>query len=380
MGKSFDKTFCLTKGRHNFSITPSGDPDLYFGRSELQNRLLTRIKKDIVRHKPVKFVLIGDYGAGKTHTLRHLEYIMEKKKMGVRTVYADTGVIYKKSKFDVLYRIIMKQIGHNEVLRLLSVLKKKYVVNELMTKLDELSNDPNISNMLLQLLLQEDNPDIWKWFLGGSLSAGAMQPLKVTANLVDLEDFLEVLTTLGRLYREVENQQLLIMIDEAEELEQVDDKDAAANWENALRKLFDDSNDQVGVAFAFSARVMGDDQTPSMFSDVAVRSRISSDRRINLEPFGEQDLETFIKDLISGITNEKCVKTKLGAHDEVTPETYPFTKDAWDIYIDLISADAVLSKPRVAIKTLDEAAAEAYLSGKEVIDQETITSLPPPEE
>ena len=65
--------FCLKK--ETFNIDPRDDAEIYFGDSELEKRLSDRIQSDFVSRRAVpKFFVHGQYGAGKTHTLRHIAH------------------------------------------------------------------------------------------------------------------------------------------------------------------------------------------------------------------------------------------------------------------------------------------------------------------
>jgi len=380
MKKSLGDEFCLVDGRESFTISPDDDPDLYFGRSELQKELTKRIEKDAVRGRPVKFILMGDYGTGKTHTMRHLEHTLRNGPENIITVYVETGDLGKKSKFDILYGTIMKRIGPDEIQKLLSGLEEEYRTSELRAKLNEMSKNRDIPAMLMNFVLQKDNLDIWRWFLGEQLNNAQLKTFNISTNLSTLGDYIEALSCIGRLYKAVTGKRLLIMVDEAETIGRVTEQDAETNWEHALRKLYDDRNDQVGIVFSLSIRSLDDPDAPEVFQRSPVASRIPIAQRITLEPFGDEDLAAFVRDLIKGLTKSDCVEERVKALDNVTADTYPFDEDAWNMFVTMIAQDATLSKPRIAIKTLDEAVAEAYLSGKSYIDAITLESMPHPQE
>ncbi|MFW9889705.1 MAG: hypothetical protein ACFFER_16065 [Candidatus Thorarchaeota archaeon] len=387
MSKGISERFCLRKGRRNFGINPHDDPEFFFGRKEIHQEVMDRIRKDIALFVPIKLVVNGDYGTGKTHLLRHIEYVIGRDKLSVKAIYLDIGDISKKSMFSSLFRLIMRSIGSDEVLRLLVALEDRSAnLAELWDSLDEIageqSGSKNIARMMRNIITQKDNRDqfinMWRWFIGDQLSAAILNSFNVAEGLTELGDYISVLMTIGRLYSKVDGNQLLILVDEAEKLRQVTDQDALSNWTNALREIFDDDNHSVGFAFALGAGSLDTGEVP-VFEERAVRSRLSG-RIISLELLGRDDMEEFVKDLVKEFTRASCVDKIVADNKDTTKDTYPFTKNAWNEFVAYITEDPGLSKPRIAIKALNEYVAEAHLSGKQLIDADVIQAAPRPTE
>jgi Cdc6-like AAA superfamily ATPase len=383
--KSITTQFCLRDSRRNFGINPHDDPKFFFGRTDIQEELMNRVTKDIALHIPIKLVLVGDYGTGKTHLLRHLQYRVNQDNLGLHVIYLTIGDLSRKSRFSVLYRSIMKAIGMNELIRLLEGLEDKSAnLGELEDNLERItreeSGSKSVSGMLRQTHLQKNNPsilmDIWRWFLGEPINVAKLNSFGVPDGLTELVDYLKVLMAIGTLYEEIDQHQLLVLVDEAESLRLVSDVEAIANWANAIRELFDDSNSCLGIAFGMGAASIDADDIPEMFNERAVRSRLVG-RTVDLRPLAEEDLTSFLRDLISELTIESCTNKIVASHPDATPGSYPFTEDAWEEFIKLVSADFRLSKPRVAIKALNECVAEAFIADRLIIDLDIVAHIPP---
>ena len=253
-------------------------------------------------------------------------------------------------------------------------------------RLENLSGESSgsriITTMLRKANSERDNRsqrmNIWRWFLGEQLNQSVLNSLNIADSLTDLGEFLGVLMTVGRLFLEIDKKQLLILVDEAEKLANVTDQDAMYNWTNAVRELFDDDNRAIGIAFALGAGRLDSAEIP-IFDERAVRSRLAM-REINLDFLPPEDMKAFVRDMINELTVEVCVQEVISAHDNISVDSYPFTEDTWADFVASITDDPALSKPRIAIKTLNECVAEAFLSGKRIIDLDVLDAVPPPSE
>ena len=72
--------FGLRQDHRDFSIQTEGDRRLFFARHELDVELKRRLNRAFRTENPPKMVLYGDWGVGKTHTMRHLQYEIEQHK------------------------------------------------------------------------------------------------------------------------------------------------------------------------------------------------------------------------------------------------------------------------------------------------------------
>ena len=69
--------FGLGKEHTDFFVNNETDRRVLFARSDLDLQLGFRLARSFRTALPPKFVLYGNWGAGKTHTMRHIEYELE---------------------------------------------------------------------------------------------------------------------------------------------------------------------------------------------------------------------------------------------------------------------------------------------------------------
>src|SRR5438093_1033322 len=69
--------FGLKEGHNDFSIETETDAALFFARHELDEQLNALLRRSFRTGNPPKMVLYGDWGVGKTHTMRHMQYVIE---------------------------------------------------------------------------------------------------------------------------------------------------------------------------------------------------------------------------------------------------------------------------------------------------------------
>src|SRR2546429_281554 len=68
--------FGLKEEHTDFSIETEADANLFFARRELNEQLKAILRRSFRTGNPPKMVLYGYWGVGKTHTMRHMEYVI----------------------------------------------------------------------------------------------------------------------------------------------------------------------------------------------------------------------------------------------------------------------------------------------------------------
>ena len=68
--------FGLKEQHNDFSIETETDAALFFARHELDEQLNAILRRSFRTGNPPKMVLYGDWGVGKTHTMRHMQYVI----------------------------------------------------------------------------------------------------------------------------------------------------------------------------------------------------------------------------------------------------------------------------------------------------------------
>ena len=70
--------FCLKDGRANFKPNVNRDKQLFFCHLDIQSRIVASIERDFALGEPVKMMLLGDWGVGKTHTVHHIQWWLQQ--------------------------------------------------------------------------------------------------------------------------------------------------------------------------------------------------------------------------------------------------------------------------------------------------------------
>src|SRR5438552_2318902 len=63
-----------------FWLDPDEDASFYFGGTKMDKRLIERLRTAFIESGIPKFMIHGQYGSGKTHTLAHIQYALANDK------------------------------------------------------------------------------------------------------------------------------------------------------------------------------------------------------------------------------------------------------------------------------------------------------------
>ncbi len=373
--------FCLTD-RFNFSVDPVSDRKWYFGRQELHQRLLREVKRQYSLGLPIKLVLYGEFGVGKTHTLRHLEYYLQTNQPDFPSApyYLECGDVDKKTRYVALHQNILDRIGIDKVKELLIAFQARHG-SGWRDEIRKHVGSTDLSNAFASLL--GFGPAVsmaWVWLQGQELNSSDRNSLGVSLSLDETTNLVAALRFIGKLFWEVEKKRLIVLVDEMERLQSVDDSDAVGNWTHALRLLADRQNDSVGMVLATAFRKR--DDMPNMFTDAQVTRRFDEGAGyIEITTFQQKaDVEVFLKDLLGYLVDKKKVqelakKEGLGKYPKFSETTYPFTSDAFGKFLEHVVESRESPTPSMLISDLDRVGFEAMDSGQKLIDTALLQKL-----
>ena len=104
--------FGLKEGRKDFTVENDADAKLLFARATLDDQLQAILRKSFRTGNPPKLVLYGDWGVGKTHTLRHIEYVISMNDdFKAQCVFVEIPDISAKSTFQVAHAALLDALG-----------------------------------------------------------------------------------------------------------------------------------------------------------------------------------------------------------------------------------------------------------------------------
>ena len=371
--------FGLKEGRRSFVVEPSRDGNLLFCHQQTVEKLVELIRFAFATEQPLKALVVGDYGIGKTHTLRYLQHWFSAHATDypAKPVYAEFGDVNRKSRFDVLQRHLLDQISLNEVIRLVhSFLRADRHLDQLLV---EIGVSADVSTAFTQFLgVVPGNPPTdaargaWDFLRGASVAKRVS--LAVTdSQIMESRDFISVLKVIGELYQRVDQEWLVFLVDEANKLDETeDDAPTAAHWRSAHRMIYDIEN--LSFGWIYTAAVV-QDQLPYTLERPEVYDRITVQRHLTLYSVPAQSISNYLSRMRDSIVDYDLVREvqKAGElNSDFQWETYPYTKSAFESVVAYWERNAELATPRSLSENLQIQAYVAMKNGKRLIDDDVM--------
>lgn len=379
----FATWFCL-KNRQNFTIDPqvnSQDAQYYFGRDEERERLLKQIRKSFIAPRVPKIYIGGAYGSGKTQTLFYLANYLKTSpppsmKGLAHTLYL-TIEIRSNSTATNFHTQLLESLGKDVVSRWVRTLFDK--TSDFDNALLEIVADPNIFLALKELRSTGDSAfTAWRWLTGQGLKPSELNTLKLTRNLgeVGSVDLVNALVAIGNLSRRVD-ENLIFLVDEAEQLLNVRSGDATESIHDYLRKLSEPANASVGFLIAFTANVP--DEAPPVLMRPDILGRIGRSNYIDLPRLqAVNDVKVFTKELLCNLIDNDLAQKKIDENKLNTEiGIFPFERDAWEHLAEYATMDQTWSLPRFIITAINECAIQTWDEGKLLISDAIVNQVAP---
>ena len=280
--------FGLTEEHRDFSIQTEDDRRLFFARHDLDVELKKRLNRAFRTESPPKMVLYGDWGVGKTHTMRHLQYEIENQPAyRAVIVFVELPDITRKATFQVAHSALLDAFGIDRAKGWLLQFQTRHPANA-RELIQDFTQSGDIAIAFANLLgFGEASRIAWDWLRGIKLSAADARMASLPPALEQSGHFVRVLQMLGRLAREVEDAMLVFMLDEATKLDNVNDSDSVAHWTNAFKLLSDDSAKEVGLIISIS--VIDQDDIAAPLHDPQVVSRFGQSNYVRLSNLSEAE-------------------------------------------------------------------------------------------
>src|SRR5438477_4896009 len=216
--------FALKDEHRDFSIETDTDARLFFARHELDDKIHSILRRSFRTENPPKMVLYGDWGVGKTHTMRHIQYVIEEQEdYPAAVVFVELPDITKKATFQVAHGALLDAFGIDRAKNWLLHFQTKHQ-SDARDQIQDFTQSGDIAIAFSNLLgFGEASRIAWDWLRGVKLSAGDARMVSLPPVLDQSGHFVKVLQMLGRLAREVEDTMLVFMLDEATKLDAVSD-------------------------------------------------------------------------------------------------------------------------------------------------------------
>ena len=374
--------FGLKEEHRDFSIQTEGDRRLFFARHEIGEDLTRRLKRAFRTENPPKMVLYGDWGVGKTHTMRHLQYEIETQPAyKAVVVFVELPDITKKATFQVAHSALLDAFGIERAKNLLLHFQTKNQTDA-RQQIQDFTQSGDIAIAFSNLLGFGDASRIaWDWLRGVKLTAGDARMAGLPPALEQSGYFVKVLQMLGRLAREINDAMLVFMLDEATKLDGVKDSDSLAHWTNAFKLLADDNTKEVGLIVSISETDQNDIAEP--LHDPQVTSRFGQANYIHLSNLSEEETRGFISDLVQEWVDDAARQSLTSKFvsdadgEPVSANSFPFTENALDLAAKYTAYrdGGGYTTPRDIQKNLDDILNGAIDDGRHILSSTYLNSV-----
>jgi len=346
--------FCLKEGRDEFLPDNKNDAGLKLCHENIiKDKVMDTIDRSFATNRPVKMLIYGDWGVGKTHTLNHIKWWFEQKDSphSARVIIVELGDVEKKSKYDVVIRRIMDSLTLKYLIKLLQDYNRTQNIHPVQA-LKSLGSNHSVAEAfgnLLQAVPDQAPPPAVLWSFnylkGQEVKEGSSVGLGQT--IKEADEFYSVLLCCGELVKKVENKQLIFIVDELAKMEEIGlTTEAESHWMDVNRAILDHQQRTFGFVYSMKG---GGDELPDIIDDPQLQSRIG-DNRVELRNFESSEVTQYLKKLTEEFVNWEKVQTLVDKGEidskEYDKDSYPFTSDSLNHFKDYYERTMEDAKPR----------------------------------
>lgn len=372
--------FGLRSDHNDFFIENDADAKLLFARQDLDTQLQNILRKAFRTEKPPKFVLYGDWGVGKTHTMHHIAYVVQNTPgYDARTVFVEMPDINARDNFQVAHSALLDALGLTTVKTWMVQYQTRHQ-GDALSRIQAATQSEDIAKAFLTVAAYGDAARIsWDWLRGVCLSSPDARNAGLPPSLDQSNQLTAVLRMLGKLSHEIDGKILILMLDEATKLQSVTHGDAINHWKNSFKILADDLTKEIGLIISASFR--DPDEMPDMLRDEQVKTRFGEKHYINLQNFGEEETKEFVRSLLHEwvdadarvrLTDEHKSEAEGEGVDEYS---FPFTAPALRRFIEYALRDGNIATPRDIQKSLDDVVNRAIDDTKHIISSKYFNAI-----
>lgn len=239
-------------------------------------------------------------------------------------------------------------------------------------KIRDFAQSDDVAIAFANLLVQGEGSRIaWDWLRGISLSASDARLAGLPPLLLQSNQLVKVLQTLGHLCRVVEDKMLVYMLDEAAKLGYVTNPDAVNHWLNAFKLLADQQEKDVGLIVSGSWTDI--DLMPFPLQDQQVVSRFGEPNYIPLHNLDDAAALEFLRALLDewiDDTKQADLLSEFAAEtdgEEIDSSSFPFTKDGLGVVVEYICRRGGYTTPRDIQTDLDDLLNRAIDDGRHIL-------------
>jgi hypothetical protein len=362
-----------------FSIDPKSDASFYFDGTPLHERLIRHLRMQFVEAPGVpRFFVLGQYGAGKTHTLWHLHYELLNGKLFQQhktlPMLVTLQSLNARERWITVHRKLVDAIGLDLVRKAIAGVMSGAVPGS--DPLDvfrqpglilfgESGLKSSQAHIYRNLLYGGRQAAIsWEWLKGTALSVTDAATLGLETQLAEPSQLIDALFNIGRLIQLGLGSRVILLIDEAEVLRSVTHPDSHNEFVHSFRRLVGEENNVLGIVIAY--QMEGDmEDSPPILWDLSVRRRVGHEagyidlKDLMLNP---EDARKFIVDALRYLVDQDAARETIRtAHLDTEPEFFPFTENAVDRIAQYVTEEPERLLPSQIIDKMSKAVATAKL-------------------
>ena len=383
---SFQEWFCLREGRRNFDIDPDQDHEHFFGEKKWHQQIESRLQMAQALGVPLRLIWWGQYGIGKTHRLRHTEYLVEQEGYPFQACYLVATDIYENTGFDRLHYEMVNSLGRQELKSHVSsyLLRLRNQEPEVPT-LEELCGNASDVAAALRAFGGWDNPQLelpaWRFLCGLRLKSNELELANVTKEeLTTSLEYASVLRALGAIVEMETGKQIIFLIDEGEHLTKITNRITVARWQESLRAVLDIRN--IGIVLTIGAERMESMPKVVLLPDIV--RRFQRDNYVQMEALKLRAVKTFVRGVLAQWIEPKRVQSaktsrKLDKQaEDFDAKVFPFTASGFTTFCQWAVADPRNAKPSEILDRLNSATFMAYQQKLPLIRSEDLHKLGAP--
>lgn len=384
--------------RDSFSINPKRDSEVYFGGASINGRLRERLQTDFLEERGVpKFFIFGQYGAGKSHTLGHIKYVLEKdpafKNYQAEVRLTELPPLRAKDSWSKIHSQLIDELGRELIRTAAKALYRQapdgaeadtYFLGHGVPYGDTALRTSQSKIYQALLFGGRQETVAWDWLKGRALSKDEKSTLGVETDLNGPMNYLHALLNLAALIHAGLGRKVVMLVDEAEALRGITDPSSIDEFTIMFRKIMDNDNDVLGLVCAFQAEG-GMEDAPAMLSEESVRRRVGHESGyVDLAMLvGEQsDVRDFITEVLSYLVDQDEAKLLLeSVGNDLDPAMFPFTVEAIEALAQYVMEEPGNQVPSQIISKMGSAVARAYLSAEksgdkcQLVDEEILNGV-----
>jgi hypothetical protein len=376
--------FCMKDGRSSFLPELPKDAHLVFCHDDIiKDKIITGVEMRFATKKPIKMLIYGDWGVGKTHLMYHIRWWLQQNQddYPAYPVIIEIGDITKKSRFDDIVRPFLDALGLDFLINLVHDYRGKEP--NVAKGLRDKGIASHIAEAFNKILLSSPGqPPVdlvvhsFEFLKGrkipGQATMGLSQPLDQSQELY------QVLLAIGEMYRTVnDGRRILFVADEAAKLENVDADEATQyHWVTANKFIFDDQNSSFGFIYTVSGKQ--EKHLPRAIWDPQIQNRLGK-HAYRLDTLATNDVDSYLAKLLNEFIDWDRVQSLVnsGTIDPAAYDrnSYPFAVDARVRFLDHFNRNLQDAKPRDISQSLDLLGFQAGKRNRRLITADIFDSL-----